>query len=277
MATMGTFRSSSTIRLWLALSALLSNSLIPVQSHDSRSTQEDLLSSLVERTRRLIQSVSEVTAPSLGQAVHPPSPLRHLVSENDPAFTTVLDDGTTVASIQPICRALEESFVHNVTCTCTGSSLSFFSITCHYAEPVCSLTGTTCGTPVLALSIVNYAAFSATTCVYNYTRNEASLPDLCVSLQTCPAEATSDAGGTGSLPTHSTFCGCMAQVDGGMCAECSLCKMEGDGVVTDNSPVSRTRTGIHMDCSNRNAELVTDTCSALDVDLDVSGMSSAVR
>ena len=248
------------------VSLLLSSSLILAHTFESSSDQQAFHNDLIHQAHRFVQSVNEATTASTTTS---PLTMRGLQDESD--FTTVLEDGTAVVSIQPICRALEQNFAHNVTCTCTGSSLQFFSITCHYAEPVCSLIGTTCGTPVLALNMVNFAAFSATTCVSNYTRNSVALPDVCISLQTCPY-ATSDAG-----VQQQSFCGCMAQVNGQPCSGCSLCQVSGTTLQTDNSPFSAATTGILLNCSNQNAEFISDSCSALDLDLDVSGMSSAMR
>lgn len=266
---MGIPRSTTTSLALVAL--LLCQSLTLGHTTDSSSDQADFHNDIVGQARRFVQSVNEATYSASKSSSTLPLTIRGLQSTDEIAFTTVLADGTTVVSIQPICRALEQNFVHNVTCTCTGSSLQFFSITCHYAEPVCSLTGTTCGTPVLALSMVNFAAFSATTCVSDYRRNGVTLPDVCISLQTCPT-ATSDAG-----VQQQSFCGCMAQVDGKMCSECSLCQVTGDTLQTDNSPSSAATAGVFLNCTNQNAEFISESCSALDLDLDVSGISSAMR
>ncbi|GKY96501.1 hypothetical protein MPSEU_000609700 [Mayamaea pseudoterrestris] len=259
-------RSTTTSLLLLTLLAAASSSLASV--HAEQNDKQIFHNQLIEQTRQLIQTVNEATASSPERSL---LTIRGLQTQDEADYTTVLDDGTTVVSIQPICRALEQNFVHNVTCTCTGSSLSFFSITCRYDESVCSLTGTSCGSPVLALSMVNFAAFSATSCVYNYTRNNVELPDVCISLQTCPYATTSDAG-----IQQQSFCGCMAQVNGKSCSECSLCRADESGLVMDNSPGSAATTGVFLNCSNQNAEFITESCSALDLDLDVSGLSSAM-
>lgn len=234
------------------------------EATSSTAAAESLQHSVIQQTRQLVQSVAGSTA---NNKHSPLSLARGLLAADDSAFTTVLADGTTVVSIQPICQALQANFVHNVTCICTGSSVTTFAIHCDYDEPICTPSRSSCGTPRLALSIVNFEAFSATACIYNYTRKTVNMPDTCVSLQVCPPDQP---GGI------MEFCGCLAEVNGQLCSECNVCRDE-QGSVFDSSPTSVAKTGIFMNCTNQNAEFITDSCDVIDLDLDVSGMSAAMR
>ena len=154
------------------------------------------------------------------------------------------DDG-----LQTVCTLVQQTFQHNVTCNCVGNIADSFSISCQYAEPICSGsdTGKTCGKPQIAISMVHGKIFSATTCVSQYTRGTLALQDTCVFVDACPDSA------------H--FCDCTASYGGAICDQCHVC--EGGQALT-------------VDCSNVNAEAISTQCSAVDLDLQLSGGAGSI-
>ena len=157
------------------------------------------------------------------------------------------------ASLQSVCQAMENHFVENVLCVCTGANTRTFSIACHFPQSVCTESdgNEVCGRPYVALSMVESRLFSTSACVYDYKRHDSLvLSDTCISLEVCKDEGVDGDGNT-------QFCTCSAQHGGRPCKECSICGNGGDA-------------GIFMDCSNVNAEVVTQQCDAVDMDMDLS-------
>lgn len=160
---------------------------------------------------------------------------------------------TEAVSLQPICQAIEDNFVEDVSCVCTGSSVRTFSIACHYAQQVCSPSQRVCGRPMIGLSMVESSLFSTSACVFDYQRQRGlqKLPDTCITIDVTPHEETG----------RTTFSSCTAQHGGQTCEKCEVC---GDGE------------GVSMDCRNLNAEVVTSDCTSVDVDLNIGGVQSSI-
>jgi hypothetical protein len=165
----------------------------------------------------------------------------------------------------------------------------------------------TCGRPVIAFTLNGGSAFSAVACVNDYSEkivplgqastnsntsgasnstttvpltNSSSnggrrmettttIPDSSVTLPGAPSGTTTTVPDAVisyentcvSLdvcedPADGEFCGCEVTFDAQRCAACDICGEKG--------------TGIQMDCSNINAEAVSEKCQSLDFDLDAS-------
>jgi hypothetical protein len=175
--------------------------------------------------------------------------------------------------LQAMCSIIEQSFVtYNVTCKCAGNVIDNFSITCDYNEIICNNSTsssstqktTTCGVPQIAIAMVNQKVFSSTTCMKQYTRNNISLEDTCVFVDSCAASITTTSRRTSSTgqPNDDSgidelrpkFCDCTASYGGSICDTCQICS---------------NGNAIAIDCRNINAQAITtnDQCTNIDLDL----------
>ena len=153
--------------------------------------------------------------------------------------------GLTDNPLWTLCRSLEGQFLNDVQCECVGALKSgTLSFTCRYQEQICG--DEVCGRPELAATLVNGDVFSASTCIYDYTnqRRNLSYEDTCVSIEICSDSA------------DGVFCGCEVSYNAQVCQLCDVCN---DG------------SGIELDCTNVNAEAVSNTCRTVDSDLDLAG------
>jgi hypothetical protein len=195
------------------------------------------------------------------------------MNQND--YDSISSSSTTVYTeerVHEVCQLIQDSFVSHsgtnvdpVTCNCMGSLHGTLTISCDYSESVCtdttstiaqksSTTATksstevedattkTCGKPQLGVTMVRGLVFSATTCISEYRRGLAEVPDTCVFVNACE-----DVPGT--------FCECTASHGGSICQTCEVC--EGGKAIS-------------IDCTNINLDAISSTCEPIDLDLDVS-------
>jgi len=147
--------------------------------------------------------------------------------------------------LNDICPALETLFQDNVSCRCDLNITQASSISCALNEPVCTPNNATCGRPSWELTME--AAFridEITVCVYDYKQNGQEYDDLCVTADF----SCNDNGGS----TFRQLCDCSVSYGNTDCKECNVC-------TTGGFP-----TGIELDCTNINAEVVTLECLELD-------------
>ncbi len=153
-----------------------------------------------------------------------------------------LTDGPT--DLDGICAVVQEAFTTDVRCECFGSPERFLSITCDYQSSICGASGENCGRPLIGVSVVEGKMFSSTSCIRDYQRGSRKLMgETCISVTAC--ENPQDG-----------LCGCIASYESQVCSSCNVC--EGGA-------------GLSFDCTNVNAEAVSEPCKKIDMDLDLSG------
>jgi hypothetical protein len=168
----------------------------------------------------------------------------------------------TAQALDDLCLHLQEQFYHDVQCDCVGALASAtLSYTCRYLTPLCSTVGPkVCGQPQFAATLVDGQLFSASSCVANYTnaqRELVSYEDTCIAIEVCgdtsmlteSNEATKDSN-------NHLLCGCQATYGSHVCQSCTICD--------DSSSLS-------LDCTNVNAQAVSQACRPVDTDWDLAG------
>lgn len=154
----------------------------------------------------------------------------------------VMTDGPV--DLEGVCAVVQEAFTSDVRCECFGSPERFLSITCDYQDSICGATGENCGRPLIGVSIVEGKMFSSTSCIRDYQRGSRRLMgETCISVTAC--EKAEDG-----------ICECLASYESQVCSSCSIC--EGGA-------------GISFDCTNVNAEALSEPCRKVDMDLDLGG------
>ena len=156
------------------------------------------------------------------------------------------------------CPALEMLFQDDMTCECNLDITQPSSISCTLNEPVCTPNNSTCGRPSLQakLEATTFMLDEITACVYDYKQNGQEYEDLCVTADFC----TPDGG------FFTELCDCSVSYGGTECNKCDVCKDVG------------LINGIELNCTNINAQVVTQTCQGLDFTMDVDkGEAGSLR